>query len=90
MATELIVGEPTHVELGALARAPVEWGQTEYVRVIESEAPEYDGTYEVTPTDAAQTLQTAHRLLRQDVTVNGVPYFETGNESGGVTVSILS
>lgn len=90
MAVELIVGEPTHAELGTQARAPVEWGGSEYVKVIAGDAPEYGGTYEVTPTDAEQSLATANMLLRRDVTVHSVPYFETGNESGGVTVSILS
>lgn len=90
MATELIVGGATHATLDVQPRAPVEWGRTEYIQVIAGDAPEYEGTYEVTPTASEQTLGTANKLLRQDMTVRAVPYFETGNESGGVTVSILS
>lgn len=50
----------------------------------------YDGVYEVTPTDFEQYLETTGKVMREDVTVHKVPYFETGNESGGYTVSILS
>lgn len=50
----------------------------------------YDGTYEITPTDYEQYLDTAGKVMRDEVTVHKVPYFETGNESGGYTVSILS
>ena len=51
----------------------------------------YEGEYEVTPlafTD--QTLPTNGKTLRADVFVHDVPYYETSNESGGVTVSIAS
>lgn len=71
-------------------RGAFEWGATEYIQTVSSDAPEYDGPHEVTPTAQEQTLATMNRLLRKDVTVHKVPYFETTNESGGVTVSILS
>lgn len=50
----------------------------------------YDGTYEITPTDYEQHLDTVGKVMRDEVTVHKVPYFETSNESGGFTVSILS
>lgn len=50
----------------------------------------YDGDYEVTPTASEQKLNTANKLLKNNVTVHEVPYYETTNESGGYTVSILS
>lgn len=50
----------------------------------------YDGAYEVTPTDYEQYLATENKTLKRDVTVHKVPYYETSNESGGYTVSILS
>lgn len=50
----------------------------------------YTGTYEVTPTAHEQYLDTSQKFLRDDVTVHKVPYYETTNESGGYTVSILS
>lgn len=50
----------------------------------------YEGIYEITPTDYEQFLYTTGRVMGDDVTVHKVPYFETSNESGGFTVSILS
>lgn len=66
------------------------WGADEYIAVVDSDAPEYDGPYEVTPTSQEQTLDTNGMLMRDDVTVHQVPYYETTNESGGYTFSILS
>lgn len=50
----------------------------------------YAGPYEVTPTSHEQSLRTADKQMRRDVTIHKVPYYETSNEGGGVTVSILS
>lgn len=50
----------------------------------------YDGAYEVTPTSYEQYLATENKTLKRDVTVHKVPYYETSNESGGYTISILS
>ena len=33
----------------------------------------YDGAYEVTPTRETQTLQTASKVLAQNVTINPIP-----------------
>lgn len=51
-------------------------------------APEYLGDYEVTPTPDGFTLETAGHLMRYDLAVNGIPYFEVSNNSGGNTVYI--
>lgn len=49
----------------------------------------YEGDYCVTPRAfGTQTLSTAHKVLRDNVTVTPVPYFETDNLSGGVTAYI--
>lgn len=48
----------------------------------------FDGEYVVTPTDEDQYLDTSRKVMRGDVTVQAVPYFETTNESGGYTVII--
>lgn len=53
-------------------------------------AESYPGPYEVIPTSQEQSLHTADKHMRSDVTVHKVPYYETSNESGGFTVSILS
>lgn len=73
MATELIVGGATHAELGTQARAPVEWGGSEYIKVIEVAAERYGGPYEVTPSAETQTLSTDGLVMTRDVTVNPIP-----------------
>lgn len=50
----------------------------------------YAGPYEVTPANHEQSLRTADKHMRRNVTIHKVPYYETSNEGGGVTVSILS
>lgn len=50
----------------------------------------YIGEYEVTPASYEQVLHTSGKTMKQDVEVHEVPYYETSNESGGFTVSILS
>lgn len=49
----------------------------------------YGGTYEVTPSEVAQTLRTASRMLAQDVTVNPIPpnYGFITYDGTGITVS---
>ena len=43
----------------------------------------YDGAYTVTPkANTEQILETAHKLMSDDVTVFEIPYFETSNLSG--------
>lgn len=57
-----------------------------------SSATEYDaykGNYNVTPhAFEAQTLQTAHKLMGEDVTIAAIPYWETSNVSNGMTAYI--
>ena len=48
----------------------------------------YKGEYEVTPRFAAQTLKTTDKLLTKNVTVGEIPYTETPNSDGGITVTI--
>lgn len=52
------------------------------------ELPKYSGETEVTPATTAQTLATAQKLMANDVTINPIPYYEVGNNSGGNTVHI--
>ncbi len=52
-------------------------------------APEYYyGPYKVRPTVEDQNLPTKDKLLRKNVDVEAIPYYETTNESGGYTVII--
>ena len=48
----------------------------------------YEGEYVVTPDTIAQTLPTEKKTLMKDITVKEIPFFETGNTSGGTTVYI--
>ena len=49
----------------------------------------YTGQYSVTPLpNVEQILRTSNKLLREDVTIQPIPYYETSNEAGGYTVII--
>lgn len=53
--------------------------------------PAYSGSYEVVPAAfEPQTLDTDGKLMKDDVLVHEIPYLETSNNSGGITVSIAS
>ena len=49
----------------------------------------YDGAYEITPTSYEQMLPTKHKTLIKNVVVHKTPYYETTNEAGGYTATIL-
>lgn len=48
----------------------------------------YKGDYEVTPKITEQVMATKNKVMTQDTTIRAIPYFETGNNSGGNTVYI--
>lgn len=50
----------------------------------------YEGPYDVTPKVTAQTLQTAQKLMREDVSVREIPYFDVSNPAGGNTIYIAN
>lgn len=50
----------------------------------------YEGEYEVIPDSSGTVLLTRAKTLRDDVTVHPIPYIETSNDAGGLTVSIAS
>lgn len=52
------------------------------------EGEEYAGPYIVRPTPAGQTLDTDGKVMKDDVTVEPIPYFAVSNEAGGKTVYI--
>ena len=60
----------------------------ELFRVAVDDLPVYEGNYLVTPAVADQTLQTAHYLMSDDVTIEKIPYYEVSNNAGGATVTI--
>lgn len=50
----------------------------------------YEGEYEVTPKVSSQTLPTAKKLMKDDVMVKAIPYFDVSNPAGGQTIYIGS
>lgn len=51
--------------------------------------PKYEGEYEVIPSLAEDiTLETAKKVMTDDVTVKKLPRYDVANEAGGKTVYI--
>jgi hypothetical protein len=50
--------------------------------------PWYEGEYVVTPKVHAQTLETRNKSMRENVSVEAIPYSEVTNPSGGLTANI--
>ena len=49
----------------------------------------YDGEYEITPMPyTSQILPTANLVMRNNINVQEIPYFEVSNLSGGITATI--
>ena len=55
---------------------------------VNGAAEHYTGAYDVTPKIMAQSLPTAGKQMRSDVTVKAIPYYEVGNAQRGETVII--
>lgn len=55
-----------------------------------SEVEYYEGEYTVTPEVEGQTLETAGKMMGDNVTINDIPLYDTSNTSGGTTVYIAS
>lgn len=64
------------------------WAAVPFPTVGSIDYPEYEGSYEVTPSAEAQTLETADKVLKQNIEVKKIPYAEVLNDSGGNTVTI--
>lgn len=64
-------------------------GVTTAIVVDPSEHDYYRGEYVVVPKAETETvLETANKIMRDDVTVLKIPYYETSNLGGGYTVFI--
>ena len=48
----------------------------------------YSGKYEVTPTVNGEVLETANKMMVDDVTIHAIPYQEVPNIHGGKTITI--
>lgn len=64
---------------------PVKFGEIQTVAIG---GAEYMGDYRITPKVKQQTVPTKDRLLRKDMTVEAIPFFNVSNTSGGDTVYI--
>lgn len=49
---------------------------------------EYKGDYVVTPKIKTQVIPTKDKVLKDDMTVKSIPFFNVSNTSGGTTVYI--
>ncbi len=85
---ELDIRARDPVDFDMAGSYPIEWSASEYIPVVGGDAPEYLGPYEVIPRLSEQVLQTTDKLMRNDVTVEGIPTYRTSNLGGGYTVVI--
>lgn len=76
------------VKVSVIQQEPVTVQVDAVTRTSASDIQVYDGPYEAIPKVEAQTLPTAKKLMTDDVTVHGVPFYEVSNEQGGNTVYI--
>lgn len=59
------------------------------VDILQVQGEEYAGAYEVVPSARKQVLETAQKVMRDNVTIKEIPYEETPNAGGrGTTVRI--
>ena len=72
---------------GNMSTLCVNDGEYGYYMLVETSDP-YTGEYIVTPRVYQQTLETAHKLMTDDVTVLEIPLTRTSNPQGGLTVLI--
>lgn len=61
------------IRLHVLEPEPITFSSDEYIRMVVSEWPDYDGPTEVTPSSSAQTLATSGTVLHADVVVAAIP-----------------
>lgn len=76
------------VSVGIVAAASLQVNVGSTTMTAPSELEQYTGPYEVVPKVNPQTLSTARKMMRDDVTVREVPYYEVSNQFGGNTVYI--
>ena len=76
------------VNVSIIPQDPVTVHVDAVTRTSANDVPVYDGPYEAIPKVEAQTLPTAKKLMTDDVTVHGVPFYEVSNDQGGNTVYI--
>lgn len=64
-------------------------GFTDVVVVVDQESmPKYEGDYVVAPSISEQVLETASKMMTDNLTITEIPYSEVSNLSGGLTAKI--
>lgn len=48
----------------------------------------YEGIYNVIPSGKKQTLYTVEKVMKENVVVEKIPYYEVSNDSDGITAII--
>ena len=76
------------VSVGVASDASMKVNVGSTTMIAPSELEQYAGPYEVVPKVNSQTLSTARKMMRDDITVREVPYYEVSNQFGGNTVYI--
>lgn len=79
--------DPTQFELFE-SNNVASFDSDEYVRVLTSQMPTYEGPYSATPTWGTQTFETADHEMRDDFAVNAILKLEVANDFGGLTLTI--
>ena len=60
----------------------------ELVNDVLANFPVYEGTYNISPSRQTQILETANKVLSDNVTIAEIAYSEVSNNSGGTTYYI--
>ena len=58
------------------------FAETEEVIVRDISHEYYRGMYDVTPKTYSQKLETAEKVMKKDVNVKSIPFFEVSNKKG--------
>lgn len=69
---------------GSVRTSAVLYGTVQILRERET----YDGEYTVVPKGESQTLYTIDKLMKENVIVEKIPYYEVSNDSDGITAII--
>ncbi len=85
---ELTVLDDAPLSLQVLDEKAPTWSSSEYIPMESTDLPEYEGAYSATPSWQEQTLATANRVMRNDLSIEAIVKLEVINESGGLTLTI--
>lgn len=75
--------------LQVIERKPITFSSSEYVSFVPQEVQDYEGVYSVTPSSQKQVLNTASKMMLNDVTIEPIPnnYGLIGWDGSVLTIS---